>query len=67
MAPTKIILLSISLLIISACGKSNWYESAKSSHAAECRNGPISEYDRCMEGANETYDEYEKNRKELVK
>lgn len=55
------------LLLISACGKQAWYESAKSSHAKECRDGPISEYDRCMEGINKSYNEYEKDREELVK
>jgi len=64
--PKKIILLSM-LLLISACGKSNWYESAKFSHTTECRNGPISEYDRCMEDANKTYNESEKDREELLK
>ena len=67
MAQTKIILISILLLLIGACAKSNWYESAKFSYTTECRNGPISEYDRCMEGANQSYNEYEKYREELVK
>ncbi len=67
MAQTKIILISILLLLIGACAKSNWYESAKFSHTTECRNGPISEYNRCIEGANKTYNEYEKDRQELKK
>ena len=67
MTQTKIILISILLLLIAACGKSNWYESAKFSHTAECRNGPISEYNRCMEGADKTYNEYEKDREILIK
>ncbi len=54
-------------LTISACGKADWYEAAKFSHTTECRNGPISEYDRCMEGVNKSYDEYEKDREELVR
>ena len=55
------------LLLLSACGKSNWYESARYSHITECRNGSISEYERCMEGANKAYNEYEKDREELAK
>jgi hypothetical protein len=63
----KISLLILFLITISACGRSNWYEAAKFSHSTECKNGPISEYDRCMEGANKTYNEYEKDREELFK
>ncbi|HHJ35382.1 MAG TPA: hypothetical protein ENJ87_06425 [Gammaproteobacteria bacterium] len=63
----KLFLLILLIVAMTACSKQAWYQSAISSRQKECRDGPVSEYDRCMETTEKTYSEYEKDRKKLSK
>jgi hypothetical protein len=56
----------IGFLACSGCTTSSWYEGARSSQRLECRKEPLSEYDRCLEQTNPSYDEYQRQRQEVV-
>jgi hypothetical protein len=62
----RFLLLAVLLLpLLPACSKQNWYQGMQSAHEARCKQEPLSEYDDCMRQSHDSYDEYEKNRKDL--
>jgi len=63
---TRFIFLAvIAATALTACSKQSWYQGVQSAHEAQCLKGPPSEYDECIKQSDRSYDEYEKNRKEL--
>ncbi len=52
---------------LTACSKENWYQGAQSSQTAHCIKEPLSEYENCTQQSAENYDEYIKNREQLLK
>lgn len=61
----KLVIL-ILIIGVSACSKQNWYQGAKSAQTANCMNEPLSEYADCNQPTEESYDEYDKKREELI-
>lgn len=68
--PAKLLgLLLVSTVLIApltACSKQSWYTGAQSAKTSQCMKGPASEYEDCMQQSSESYDEYEKNRRDLI-
>lgn len=62
----KTILLSTLLLTFFGCTSKGAYESIQVSNRIECSRVPLSQYDECIENTNKPYDEYERERKELL-
>jgi len=60
---------TILLLLISlqACSSRQAYEAMQMRERNECLKVPESQYDECMERADESYDTYKQNREELGK
>lgn len=58
----KIILPLIVILILASCSNKGIYEGIQTSKRNECSKVPPSQYDECMEKANKSYDEYERER-----
>ncbi len=56
----------IFIIGVSACTKQSWYQGAKSAQTAHCMQEPLSEYDDCNQQSSENYDEYKKNREDLL-
>jgi len=54
------------VLGLSACSKAAWYQGAQSAKTANCMKQPISEFDDCKQQSDESYHDYEKNRKEIT-
>ena len=52
---------------LTACSKQAWYQGAQSSQTAHCMKEPLSEYENCTQQSAENYDEYNKNREQLLK
>ncbi len=52
---------------LTACSKQNWYQGMQSSQTANCMKGPVSKYDDCKQQSDESYENYESNRKDLTK
>lgn len=55
------------LVLVLACGCTarDLYGAAQDYQRQQCRSGPPSEYDVCMERANESYDTYQQKKKEV--
>lgn len=62
----KIIPLFLVLLVLVGCSNRGVYEGIQTSNRNECSKLPPSQYDECMENANKSYDEYERERKEAL-
>ncbi|MCW8957309.1 MAG: hypothetical protein OQL09_10535 [Gammaproteobacteria bacterium] len=56
----SIILIVFALL--TGCSTAGWYEGMKARHQLECQNQPSSEYKDCMQQADKSFSEYEKER-----
>ena len=54
-------------IALTACSKQSWYQGAQSSQTAHCMKEPLSEYKDCTQQSGENYDEYNKNREQLLK
>jgi len=55
------------MMALTSCSKQAWYQGAQSSQTAHCMQEPISEYENCIQQSGENYDEYSKNREQLLK
>jgi uncharacterized lipoprotein NlpE involved in copper resistance len=58
----KVITLFLVLLILAGCSNRAVYGGIQTSNRIECLELPPSQYDECMEDANRSYDEYERER-----
>lgn len=58
----------ILLFIFLAAGCSNRavYENLQINKRTECSKLPLSEYDQCIAGIDKSYDEYERERQEVI-
>ncbi len=59
-------LVIVIFLIIAGCSSRGHYEGFQVSNRFECSKLPPSQYDECMNIANKSYDEYERERKEAT-
>jgi len=62
----KVKLIFLICLIIAGCSSRVAYEGIQASDRSECLELPPSQYDECMNNANKSYDEYERERKEAI-
>lgn len=62
----KVKLAFLIFLMISGCSSRGAYEGIQAGNRSECFKLPPSQYDECMSNANKSYDEYERERKEVV-
>ncbi len=53
-------------LVIAGCSSRGAYEGIQTSNRFECTKLPPSQYDECMKNANKPYDEYERERQEVL-
>ena len=55
------------LIAFLACGCTSreLYRYGQEHQREQCRSGPPSEYDQCMQRANESYETYQRNRGEV--
>lgn len=58
--------LLVSSLLLTSCSTANWYQGAKASGEAKCRELPPGQYEECMRGYDKTYNEYTKQREEAI-
>ena len=47
------------------CTAQQLYEAGQEHQRDKCRSGPPSDYDQCMERANESYGTYQRNKREV--
>lgn len=55
------------LIVFLACGCTSreLYRYGQEHQREQCRNGPPSNYDECMKRANESYETYQRKRREV--
>jgi len=65
----KLAFVCFALLIATtgSCSHKQMYESLQIKQKNDCQKVPPSEYDQCMEKAEKSYEQYEKERQELKK
>lgn len=51
--------------LIGGCTSRELYRYGQEHQREQCRSGPPSEYDECMKRANESYETYQRNRREV--
>lgn len=61
-----VLITAVLSITSSACSKQNWYLGAQAGKQAQCMKGPDAEYENCMQQSNGSYDEYKKNRDDLL-
>jgi hypothetical protein len=62
----KSIFLFLVLIILCGCSYRGAYEGIQARNRNECSKLPPSQYDECMRKANKSYDDYERERKEVM-
>lgn len=62
----KLKLITLIFLFIAGCSNKGAYESIQISNKFACSKLPPSQYDECMKNADKSYDEYERERKEVI-
>lgn len=60
------LLMMLVVFGISGCSKKAIYDETRRHERYECLKEPPSAYSECLERTNKTYDEYERQRKELL-
>lgn len=56
----------IVILLVAGCSNRTIYENIQLNNRNQCAELPPSEYEACIEAADRTYDEYERERKEAI-
>ena len=62
----RMILLCLVISVLAGCSYKGVYDGIQTSKQNECAKLPSSQYGACMEKANKSYDEYERERKESL-
>lgn len=53
-------------VVVPGCTNRGFYESSQISRRNECRKLPMSQQEKCLEAASKTYDQYERERQEVL-
>ena len=61
----KIFLCLFLTVLIIGCSNKAVYDNIQMNNRNECKKLPQSQYEDCMEKANKSYEEYERERKEV--
>lgn len=62
----KVVFMSIIVMALAGCSARAVYDNVQLNNQQQCARVPPSEYDACMEAASKTYDEYQREREELL-
>ena len=56
----------LSVWMLSACTQQQLYNSVKSNQRLKCEKEPPSKYEECMQQTQDSYDEYKREREEIL-
>lgn len=51
--------------LVCGCTSRELYRYGQEHQREQCRSGPPSDYDECMQRANESYESYQRNKREV--
>ena len=57
----------IALAGMAGCSNKAVYQNLQHNKKQECRKLPVAEYDKCMQGMDQSYEEYERQRQQATK
>ncbi len=60
------LLIMAAIFAIAGCSNKAMYDNIQLNNRNECKEVPPSQYEECMERANQSYEEYERARKVVV-
>ena len=63
----KMILILLVVFPVAGCSNRAVYENIQINKKNECLALPKSEYEKCMQGVDKSYSEYERDRQEALK
>ncbi|MEE4144950.1 MAG: hypothetical protein V2I26_09130 [Halieaceae bacterium] len=61
------VVLALCILALPACSNRQVYDAIQQNRQLECQKLPGTQYDECMQQFSEPYDEYRRQRDELIK
>jgi hypothetical protein len=61
------LVIVLSLVLLHACSDRQVYDALQNRQKVLCQEAPRSEYQKCMDEANESYDTYKKERESVEK
>ncbi len=56
----------LALVLVTACSNREIYNTIQTNQKHQCRNLPPAAYDECINTYSESYDEYQKKRKQAL-
>lgn len=59
-------LIMAAILSIAGCSNKAVYDNIQINNRTECNKAPPAQYEECMERANKSYEEYEREREVIV-
>lgn len=60
------VILATAAVLLAGCSARAVYDNVQLNNQQDCARVPLSEYDACMAAASKTYDEYQREREELL-
>ena len=61
-----LIVLAVAVFTVSGCSNRAVYQNLQLNKKQECRRLPVTEYDDCMRDMEQSYEEYERQRKQVI-
>ncbi|MEE4245287.1 MAG: hypothetical protein V2I33_07735 [Kangiellaceae bacterium] len=61
------LLLIIFVILTSSCSNRAVYDNIQLNNRNECAKLPPAQYDSCMKGVNKSFEDYQKERDEVIK
>lgn len=61
----KSFIITITMATV-ACSKQGWYEGVKAANKSNCLKQPDSEYQDCIADSDDSYEQYNRKREELI-
>jgi len=65
-SPQRIFLLAFAAFLQIACSSQQAYEGLKAGHKASCLEYPESEFNNCVDETKTSYEEYQRQREEVI-
>ncbi|WP_213998306.1 hypothetical protein [Arsukibacterium sp.] len=62
-----LVVLAAAMTVVSGCSNKAVYQNLQLNKKQECRRLPLTEYDDCMRGMDQSYEEYERQRQQATK
>lgn len=59
-------LIILAMICLSGCGRQGVYDNIQMDNKRRCESVPVPEYQDCIDASSQSYEEYERQRQELL-